>query len=72
VRISKRLALAISGAAFVGTTALTLGVAAPAGAAVSAPATAAPQGLGNNFFCGGGFFNSCCCNNFFDDFDDCD
>lgn len=72
VRISKRLALAISGAAFAGTAALTLGAAAPASAAVTAPATGAPQGLANNLFCGGFSSCCCCCDDFFDDFDDCD
>jgi hypothetical protein len=75
VRISQRLALGISGAAFVGAAALTVGAAAPASAAVSAPAIGAPQSLANGLFCGG--FSDCCCcggfgGGFFDDFDDCD
>jgi hypothetical protein len=50
VHISKRLALTISGGAFVGAAALGLGAAAPAGAAVSTPT----QGVTNQLFCGGG------------------
>jgi hypothetical protein len=54
--ISKRLALAISGAAFAGAAALTLGAAAPASAAVSAPASApaigTPQSLVSHIFGG--------------------
>jgi hypothetical protein len=50
VNISKRLALTISGGAFVGAAALGLGAAAPAGAAVSTPT----QGVANHLFCGGG------------------
>lgn len=50
MNISKRLALTISGGAFVGAAALGLGAAAPAGAAVSAPT----QGVASHLFCGGG------------------
>lgn len=41
MRIQKRMALAISGAAFAGATALTVGAAVPAGA----QASAAPHGI---------------------------
>ena len=81
MHISKRLALAISGTAFAGAAALGLGVAAPAGAAVSAPT----QGVASHIFCGGGFSScgggcgsSCGCGGgcgggfFFDDCDDDD
>ncbi len=66
--ISKRLALVLSGAAFAGTAALTLGAAAPAGAAVAAPASAPATGthLTSIFGCGGcwGCWDDC------DDWDD--
>jgi hypothetical protein len=59
--ISKRLAVAISGAAFAGAAALTMGAATPAGAATtSAPATGQHVSLVSWFGCGW----DCC--------DDCD
>jgi hypothetical protein len=54
--ISKRLAVAISGAAFAGTAALTMGAAAPAGAATaSAPANGRHASLLSWFGCGWDF-----------------
>jgi hypothetical protein len=63
--ISKRLAVAISGAAFAGAAALTMGAATPAGAAtVSAPATG--QHLTSLVTWGWGCWDCC------DDWDDWD
>jgi hypothetical protein len=72
MKISKRLALSLSGAAFAGATGLMFGAAAPAGATVSAPASiqavGAPQSL---VFCGGGGCGGWC-DSWCDDWDDCD
>jgi hypothetical protein len=66
--ISKRLALAISGAAFAGAAALTMG-ATPAGAAtMSAPATG--QHVSTLATWGGGCGWDCCCD-CWDDWDWC-
>lgn len=57
--ISKRLAVAISGAAFAGAAALTMGAASPASAATTAPATA--QHIGTSLVTWWGCGWDCCC-----------
>lgn len=51
MRIPKRMALAVSGLAFAGTTALTLGAALPAGA--QTPSTAAQHAVSSPYWGGG-------------------
>jgi hypothetical protein len=66
--ISKRLAVVISGAAFAGAAALTMGAATPAGAATTnVPVTA--QHLGSLFSCWGSWGCDCSCDDDWGDWD---
>lgn len=66
--IPKRMALTISGLAFAGATALTLGAAAPAGAQT---VTSTPQQTISGHFWGGCGFDGCGFGGFGFGFDDC-
>jgi hypothetical protein len=67
MRVPKRMALGISGLAFAGATALTLGAAAPAGAqTVSSTPQHAQSIISHLIGCGGGW-DDCCWDDCFDD-----